>query len=198
MPAQRQREWVSGVLEGAPSILFLALWRSNIDGEVAGWIGSGLAAALLIGFRLRRVPYNPLLLGINFHLVVMTPLVVSLFRLGMPETARFLLDTAESGVLVAILAVGCGLTAFAPRGFIGAEGLPAATRRAYSLLLLAATAAAIPWSIVNAGSTLLSIGVPLMGLFALRRFLMARWSDKAREPGGGSFAIAGVPPGDAD
>lgn len=198
MSGSRQREWMTDVLESVPSIVFLALWRSDVDAELAGWIGSGLAAALLIGFRLCRVPCNPVLLGINLHLVVITPLIVALFRLGATDTARTLLDTAENGVLAAVLAVGCALTAFAPRGFVGVDGLPAATRRAYSLLLLAVAAAAVPWSFANAGSTLLSIGVPLMALLGLRRFLIARWRDRTRPSGGGSLAAAGIPAGDSD
>jgi hypothetical protein len=37
-----------------PPIIFLALWRSGADIELAGWLGVGLAAIALIGFRLFR------------------------------------------------------------------------------------------------------------------------------------------------
>jgi len=45
----RVNEWIVGALESLPSILFLALWRGGADPETSGWIGSGLAAALLVG-----------------------------------------------------------------------------------------------------------------------------------------------------
>lgn len=202
MTGSRQREWMADVLEGLPSIVFLALWRGEmVDPAAAGWTGSALAAAVLIGFSLRRVAFNPVLLGINLHLLVITPLIVGLFRAGQPELARTLLDTAQAGVLVAVFLVGGALTAFAARGFIGVDGLPAATRRRYSLLLLAVAAAAVPWSVANAGSTLLAVGVPLIALFGLRRYLIARWRDRADgnstgNRGGEALAVAGAPSSD--
>lgn len=190
----RQREWMTGLLESLPSIVFLVLWRGGADAELSGWVGSGLAAALLVGFWLRRTHCNPVMLGINLHLLAITPMIVTLFRLGAPETARLLLAYAENGLLVAILIVGCALTAFSSRGFIGVDGMPPTTRRTYSVLLLAMAAAGIAWSFAHADSTLMKIGVPLMTLFGLRRYLVARWSDRA-EPGR-SLAAGALPVGD--
>lgn len=198
MAASRQQQWMTDLLESLPSVAFLALWHGEVVRlETAGWIGCGLAAAVLLVLRLRRVPYNPILLGMNLHLVVVTPLIVGLFRLGQADLAGLLVDTAQTGVLVAILAVGIALTLFGPRGFIGIDGLPPATRRRYSLLLLALTAAAVPWSLAHADSTLVSIGVPLTVLFGCRRYLSARWHDKADGGGGGeALAMMAAPAGD--
>jgi hypothetical protein len=198
MAGSRQREWTTSVLESAPSLIFLALWRSGVDVAFAGWIGAALAATVLIGFRHFRVPYNPILLGINAHQVVFTPLVVASFELGAVGLGRTLFASAEGSVLVAVFAVGCGLTAFSPRGFIGADGLAAPARRAYSLVLLAVAATAIPWSFAHLGQTLLSVALPLMALFGLRRLLIARWQDRVERAGGDSLAVAAMPAGELD
>lgn len=196
MTGSQQREWVTGILESLPSVTFLALWRGDLVGlEAAGWTGCGLAAAVLLALRLRRTPFDPILLGINLHMLVITPLVVGLFHAGQPALAGTLVDTAQTGVLVAILAVGAALTLFAPRGFVGIAGLPTGARRGYSLLLLAVAGAAVPWSLAHAGSALMSIGVPLMALFGLRRYLVARWQDKAGD-GDRALAAMAAPGGD--
>ena len=142
----RHKEWLTDILESAPSIIFLALWRSDVDMELAGWIGVALAAATLIGLRLFRIPYNPILLGINVHLVVITPLIVTAYGLGSAEFARALVAGSERSVLVTVFVVGCALTAFSRRGFVGQDNLPATSRWIYSSILLAALAAAIVWS----------------------------------------------------
>ncbi len=161
-----------------------------MDMELAGWIGVALAAATLIGLRLFRIPYNPILLGINVHLVVITPLIVTAYGLGLAEFARALVAGSERSVLVTVFAVGCALTAFSRRGFVGQDNLPATSRWIYSSILLAALAAAIVWSFTYAGGTLLAVGLPMMGLFALRRLIVARWLGRAHPAGSGSKATA--------
>ena len=180
-------------LESIPSVAFLALWQGQVGLQAAGWTGAVLAAAVLIGFRCYRVPYNPILLGINIHLLLATPLIIALFRMGASDLGRILVGHAYRGVLVTVFLVGCALTLFSDRGFLGLSGLPAANRRAYSAILLAASTATILWSFVIAtGSTpLLSIAVPLMALFGLRRFLIARWQDRSRAADG---IVAGAGP----
>lgn len=198
MAGSRQREWTASVLESAPSLIFLALWRSGLDVAFAGWIGAALASAVLIGFRHFRLPYNPILLGINAHQIVFTPLVVASFELGAVGLGRTLFASAEGSVLVAVFVVGCGLTAFSPRGFIGADGLGAPTRRIYSLVLLTAAAAAIPWSFTHLGQTLLSVALPLMLLFGLRRLLIARWQDRTERDASDRLAVTAMPAGELD
>ena len=58
MSGSRQRDWLRGILEGAPSILFLVLSQNHFDIRVAGWAGAALAALVLIGFSVLRVPQN--------------------------------------------------------------------------------------------------------------------------------------------
>ena len=189
MSGSRQREWVTDILEGAPSILFLALWQSNVDIRFAGWGAAALAAMVLIGFRFFRVSHNPIVLGINVHLLIITPLIVALFYLGAQELGRMLFAFSHRGVLVTIFLVGCALTAFSRNGFIGIKGLPNPRRLAYSFVLLAASIAAIAWSFTYNGAALVAIAIPMMSLFGLRRLLIARWLDR-NERSDGLFAIA--------
>jgi hypothetical protein len=179
MSESRQREWLTDILESAPSIVFLALWRTGFDMESTGWIGVGLAALVLIAFRHLRIAYNPILLGINVHLIVITPLIVTTYRLGATEFADTLVAYSERGVLVTVFIVGCALAAFSRRGFVGIRDLPTSSRWAYSSVLLALSAAAIFWAFTYTGSTLLAIALPLMVLFGVRRLLIARWLDKS-------------------
>lgn len=189
MAGSQQKGWLTDTLESLPSIVFLVAWRGGGDIAFAGWLGSASALALLLGFRFYRMPYNPILLGINLHLVAITPLIVASFHLGATDLGRLLLRSSESGVLVSVLLTGCLLTLFSSRGFVGNDAMPRHPRLKFSAILLAATAILIPWSFAHAGQTLVSLAVPFMVLFALRRFLIARWQDKA---GGGSSALAGL------
>ena len=193
MRSSQQKEWLKGALESAPSVAFLALWQGQAGLEAAGWTGAALAAAVLVGFRHYRVAYNPILLGINIHLLLATPVIVALFRLGLPDLGRTLVGHAHRGVLVTVFLVGCTLTLLSERGFIGLSGLPVAKREAYSAVLLAASAATIVWSFVFASrsGTLVAIAVPFMALFGLRRFLIARWHDRSHEANG--FAAGAGP-----
>ena len=195
MSVSRQREWLIGALEGVPSIVFLALWRSGIDLQIAGWTGSILAAALLIGFRRYSQPNDTIVLGINLHLLIATPLIEAVYRLGGTDLALALIAAAQSGLLVSILAVGAAQTVLSPRGYIGDTALAPRRRRLYSLALLAATAAAAAWSLANHGNPLLAFALPLMALFALRRFLIARARDRSDNP---APTLAATPAADVD
>jgi hypothetical protein len=199
MSESRQREWLTDILESAPSIVFLALWRSGFDMESTGWIGVGLAALVLIAFRLLRVPYNPILLGINVHLIVITPLIVTAYRLGATEFADTLVVHSERGLLATVFVVGCALSAFSRRGFVGIGDLPTSSRWAYSSVLLALSAAAILWAFTYTGGTLVAIALPLMVLFGMRRLLIARWLDKSNtiDSGGLAFTAGSVPAADS-
>jgi hypothetical protein len=182
----QQKDWLTDVIESAPSVVFVALWQGHMGLQAAGWTGAALAAAVLIGFRRYRVAYNPILLGINIHLLLMTPVIVALFRAGIPDFARMLVGYSQTGVLVTVFLVGCFLSVRSPRGFLGLSGVPAGKRHAYSAVLLAASAATVVWSLVLAAGagTLVTVGVPLMALFGLRRLMIARWNDRANDLSG--------------
>jgi hypothetical protein len=180
----RQREWMRDILEGAPSILFLALWQSNVDIKFSGWAGAALAAIVLIAFRVFRLPYNPIVLGINIHLLMITPLIVAVFNFGAYGLGRTLFAFSHHSVLITIFFVGCALTVFSKRGFIGIDELPSGRRWAYSLALLAASVTTIAWSLTYKGPPLIALAIPIMVLVGLRRLLIARWLDRNGRSGG--------------
>lgn len=75
MSSSGESSWQLDLFEAAPSI------QSSGDLELAGWVGAAFAAGVLVGFRVRRMPYSPIFVGINLHLAIMTPLIVGLNRL---------------------------------------------------------------------------------------------------------------------
>lgn len=117
-----------------------------------------------------------------------TAISSSISQLGALEFARVLVASSERGVLVTVFIVGCALTTLSRCGFIGTEDLPGPSRWTYSLMLLAASAATILWAFTYTSSTLLAVAVPMMGLFGLRRLLIARWLDRS-DRGNSSLAI---------
>lgn len=202
MRASRQREWLTDALEGTPSLAFFALLRSGMDMETAGWIGAALSALVLAGFGLSRVRFNPLLLGINIHLLLTMPLIVAVFELGPPALGDVLVAHSYKAVLITIFLVGCALALLSRDGFVGVEGLPASTVRAYSAILLAATLAAIVWSFGFADGPTMGTAVPVIGVFGLRRLLIARSVDDSNRVGalvavGGGSMLAQASSGDA-
>jgi hypothetical protein len=161
--------WVT-VVEAAPSIAFALMWRATGDLEAAGWLGAVLAFAVLLGFRIARIPADTIYLGINLHLAIITPLIVGLYRLGWSQPARLIEAHSFPAVLVTIFLTGCALTLWSQRGFIGQPGLP----RRSSLLLLAGSAAAILWWGIVGGPDLVAVGLPIIGLFVLRAAILRR------------------------
>lgn len=177
MKQSLQREWLTDILEAAPSVVFLALWRSNVDMQLSGWIGAALAATLLVAFRYFRIQFNPIMLGINVHLVIITPLIMAASHAGAREISDALVAHSYRGVLVTVFAVGCALTIFSQRGFIGTDGLPERSRWRYSGLLLSVSAATILWAFAYTGGDLVAVAIPMVGMFGLRRYLIARALD---------------------
>lgn len=184
MNTSLQRAWATDIVEAIPSVVFLALWRSDMDMQLGGWIGAALAAIQLIGFRCVRAQYNPIMLGINTHLLIITPLIMAAFIAGAREFSDALVAHSYRGVLVTVFLVGCCLTLVSPRGFIGVDNLPRADRWKNSGILLAASAFAIAWALNYTGGTLLAVAAPMIGLFGLRRFLVARTLDGSNQMGG--------------
>lgn len=178
MSASLQRQWLIDVIEGAPSLAFLALLRTNVDLEMSGCIGAALAAAVLIGFRACKVRFNPILLGINIHLLLVTPIIVTVFQLGASDTGQMLTRYSFQGVLVTIFVVGLALTILSREGFIGHEQLSKSSTFTYSGVLLFAALAAIAWSFLYSDGALVGVALPIIALFALRRLLIARSLDR--------------------
>lgn len=160
------------VAEAVPSIVFLLLWRTGQDGQLSGWVGCGLAAALLIGFMILRQRFHPIMLGINIHLLLAAPLITLTFEVFGREPGRFLLAYAETGVLVMVFLTGIGLTLLSKGGFLGEPDVPWHINWRFSLLMLICAAGMLPIAIqLQDRIAFLAIGAPLAVLFLLRNYL---------------------------
>lgn len=154
-------------LEAMPSLVFILLWRMTGDLETAGWVGCALALAVLFGFRVFGVPFDTILLGINIHIVVMTPLIVGFYARGMSGVAEIIEEYSYPAVLITIFLTGAVLNLCSASGFVGVRGLPG--RRSW--LLLGASAMAAIWGMLMKGGGIVTVGLPVLGLLALRRVL---------------------------
>lgn len=183
MTTSLQREWARDLVEALPSLVFVALLRSDVDLQVTGWVGAALAGLQLIGFRYLRLQNNPIMLGINIHLLLITPLIMITQWAGAVGLSDTLLVHSYHGVLVTIFLVGCLLTAVSRRGFIGIEPPQIATQR-QSIVMVAAAGLGVVWGFAFAGSALVAVAIPVMILFGLRRLLIARIADEAGSANG--------------
>lgn len=168
------------IAEAAPSIIFLVFWRTEQDPQLAGWIGCGLALALLLGFLILRQRFHPIMLGINIHLLLAAPLITAVFEAGHADLGRLLVAYAETGVLVMVFLTGIAMTFLSKGSFLGEPDVEWNIRWRFSLLLLICAGGAIPFSIANHETPLLAVAAPLILLFVLRNYL-GRLAPKARE-----------------
>lgn len=144
MASSRQTRIILEVLEGLPSIAFILTWRQSGDLELAGWIGCGLAFAVLAVFRILKGRMHPVLLGVNCHMLVVTPLIVGMFRFGDRSIAELLVPYSHGAVLLTVTLVGVALTLFTPAGFAGVPELAARLRTRLSLSMICVSAAGRP------------------------------------------------------
>ena len=182
-----------GVAENLPSILFIALWKAGAGLEIAGWTGCLSAALVLLLFGYLGWKPDTILLGININFALTAPVIVGLFAAGHAELARWCLAYAGTGAVATVLATGVVLTLASRRGFIGLEDGPQPVRQRYSVLLLALTAGAVVWSALQSGDHWMSIVLPLVAIFAARRFLLAHLSDKGGHDASPTMVVAAVP-----
>ena len=188
MNSTNQKELLRDILQGAPSLAFLVSWQSGLDIELAGWIGSISAALVLGGFQLRSIRQDPITVGINIHILLITPLVVSLFAVGADDIGRALFAYAYPGVFATMLVVSAAQVAF--RMSLMRASAPGDRDVLQSIIILAVISLAGIWAITQPGSPLTQVALPIMAVFGSRRFLIARRDDKRT---GGMATIAGGP-----
>jgi len=184
----KQMQLIFDLLEGLPSIAFILLWRQTGDLEVAGWIGSGLAFAVFAVFGLLKGRMHPVLLGVNCHILLVTPLIVGMFGFGDRDLAVAMTSHAYGAVLLTVASVGVLLTLFTRAGFAGVPGLPKRDRLRLSLLMICVSVAGAGWAFAVPDNSLPPVVTTLTLLIVGRRFLLARWSDGSA----GSLVLAGA------
>lgn len=185
----RQRLWLTDLLEGLPSVAFILLWRQSGELELAGWVGSGLALVAFAVFFAMRARMNPVLFGVNLHILVATPIIVGVFYLGFEQFGRLLASHAHSAVLLTVFLTGLLLTLFSKRGFVSAE-LPQKQVGFYSVLMTAASAFGVSWAFLIPSQAFLVVIATLALLIVGRRFLLAQWADRGSKSD--TFAVATI------
>lgn len=151
---------VVSLFENAPSLVFLLLLRLEGGIVLSGWLACGLSIAVLATlWHLRQRP-DGILLGINLHFLIAAPAIHLAFALGPSGLGPFLLTYAGCAVLIMVFLTGLVLQLARPSGF---------AERGWALLAIAAGCCL--WSFAFVGQQFLSVGLPLLLLFAARRGL---------------------------
>lgn len=177
MHGGKQAEIALNLLENAPSLLFLTIWRASGDIQVAGWIGACTALFALAVLRTLRREAHPILLGLNVHFLIAAPTIECAYWLGFSSLTKFLLDYLQAGVLIMILVVGAVMTLTTGKGFVGVHSR-GNTSLHYSLVLLGVALGGVIWACFLRHNSVLALMPPLLALFLLRQLLAARLQDR--------------------
>jgi len=178
MTQSQQKRWLTDLLEGVPSVVFIVLWRQSGDLETAGWVGAGTALAILSLLVWMRTRMHSVLVGVNAHILLATPLIVGLFRIGQTDLAKVLASHAYPGVLVTVFVAGGIQTLVSGNGFSALERVSQSTQRRYSLGMLVICGLGAVWALVASGNPLVPVVATLTVLIVGRNFLQARLSDR--------------------
>ena len=130
------------------------------------------------------------MLGINIHLLLITPLIMITQWAGAAGLSESLLLHSYHGVLMTVFLVGCLLTVLSRCGFIGIEPPQTATQR-HSLSWSLQQDWESFWGFAVAESALVAVAIPLAVLFVLRRLLIARICDGTGSANGAVAVGAG-------
>lgn len=150
-----------------------AFWRGVPDAGrwvEAFQVGAFAAAVELAVLLPRARPTNRLILGANLYLLVGG---VAAFA-GQWWVLKAYDVLKESGIFVAMLAVGVVTTVATPAGFVALADADGHDVRRASLWLLAATALALAMSIAFRGDRFWAAAGPVTGLALLQRVLARR------------------------
>ncbi|WP_170769192.1 hypothetical protein [Ruegeria lacuscaerulensis] len=178
MLGEHQKRLLLEIFENLPGISFLILARALEDQRLAGWVGAILAVCVCGLYARKILRPQPILLGINLFMVVITPLIELLALSGYRGAANVLIGNIDTLVLTSIFLIGVFLTCFSTKGFLTYETQCRKKTHLHSGLLLALCAVGIVWSLIVGQNDLISLVLPLMLLFEAQRFLRAAASDQ--------------------
>ena len=159
------------IVENIPTILFFALWRSGADLDQAAWAAAFAAFIVFCWLRETRRSPDTILLGINLHFVLTASIIQAVYVAGFEELAREMIVYAGFAVPVMILLTGIALSVLWRDGFIGENVLDPDISAARSLALILWAAVTCVWSYAFIGDQFLSVGLPVISIFAMRRLL---------------------------
>ncbi len=178
MPKSQQKRWLTDLLEGLPSIVFILIWRQSGDLELSGWFGAFVAFGVLGILGVLKTRMHTIVLGVNIHILLVTPVIVGLFRIGLSNIAEILAMYAHAGVLLTVFVVGIIQTVATNRGFSNLADVSKRAQRRYSTIMLGLCGAGVIWAMSVPESSFVPVVVTLTVLIVGRNFLQARLSDK--------------------
>jgi hypothetical protein len=166
---------IPGIVQFLPLTLFAtyAFWHGapTDDRWVEAFKLGGLAAVVhLLSVVPRGRPVDRLVLGANLYLLAGGVAAVA----RQWWFLRYYGALGESAIFLFMLGVGAVATFATEAGFLAVPGAPAATIRRHSLVMLAATLAALAVSFVFRGHTQVSTALPVLALTFLQRELRSR------------------------
>lgn len=176
MRAQQKRLFTD-LLEGVPSVLFILIWRQTGDIQTAGWLSAAAALGMFAVLLFARVRMHPVLLGVNLHILLITPLIEGLYRAGADPLAQALAANAYPGVLASVFLAGVGQFLFMKDRFSALASVSRAQQTRYSLTMLVVCAAGAVWALFAASDPLVPVVVTLTVLILGRNFVAARHAD---------------------
>lgn len=183
MPGTIQKRLLLEMFENLPGIAFMLLFRATDDLQLAGWVGTVLAASVCVTYVRNTLRPQPILLGINVFMVAITPVIEGLIMLGYRNAATLLTENIATLVLISVFVTGAILTRFRTDGFLNYQTSGTKQKRAHSAVLLFVCAIAIVWSLLAGDNYLISLGIPLMVLFGVHQLLRAGTTDQQARNG---------------
>jgi hypothetical protein len=161
-------------VESLPLAVFLVYMtvmdpRAPADWHAPYFAATALALLGLVVLWRAEATLNRVYFGITLYFISGTIILLA----GWPWLNAQYGRLEGTAMLLWVFAVGVGFTLFSPRGYVGAEGAPAAVRKA-SWLLLAITAAATAFSLAFVGRRVLSSFLPFIVVFASQAIIKAK------------------------
>lgn len=118
MAGANQKRLLLEMFENLPGLTFMILLRTTADLRLAGWLGTVLAAMVCVAYAPKSLRPQPILLGINIFMVVVTPLIECLVYAGHGSIASVLIGNIPTLVLISVFTTGLVFTVFTKNGFL--------------------------------------------------------------------------------
>lgn len=180
-PLLRKPIWHSAI-EYAPSLAFLLVYLLTENMRIAGWTGTGFALITCIAYARGSLLPNSIFLGINIYMFCITPLIESLYALGLNAAGATLNAHAQTLLFVSILITGCILATVSKSGFLNIPQSSGESIKRDNRILIGVSTAATVWGLSVDSSRLLQMSLPMILLFATHRALTTRATQKSTAP----------------
>ena len=160
--------------ENMPSAIYFGLLFMGVGIEWAGWGASIAAVTVLSLARTGRMPWSPILLGINVHFALAAPLLTFVNLAVGREVVMHLLPYAEPTVLVVVFSTGLVLHCLNRGRFLYGSNVKAIVPGVPSAILLMISLFGVVWALWPVEGEPSGITGPLAALFLVRFAILHR------------------------